>query len=97
MREQYPVALCRKIVKDQLKPLRFGAILSRSKRGSDMSLPLEKDEAHKIIDRMPPGATWDDLMQEIYVREAIESGLADSKEGRSTDVSDIRSEYGLPG
>jgi len=61
-----------------------------------MSLVLEKDEAHKMIDRLPSNATWDDLMREIYVREAIESGLADSKEGRTTDVKGVRAKYGLP-
>lgn len=61
-----------------------------------MSSVMEKDEAHKMIDRMPPNATWDDLMREIYVREAIERGLADSKEGRTTDVNEVRANYGLP-
>jgi hypothetical protein len=61
-----------------------------------MSLIMEKDEAHKIIDRMPPNATWDDLIREIYVREAVERGLADSKAGRTKDVKDIRAKYGLP-
>lgn len=35
-------------------------------------------------------------MYEIYVREAIEMGLADSKEGRKTPVEDVRAEFGLP-
>ena len=48
-----------------------------------MATIMEKKEAHKIIDRRPPEATWDDLMQVIYVREAIERGLADSKAGRT--------------
>jgi len=61
-----------------------------------MSILMEKDEAHKIIDRLPPNATWDDLMREIYVREAIERGLADSKEGRTKDVTEVRARYGLP-
>jgi hypothetical protein len=61
-----------------------------------MSIPITKEDAHKIIDRMPPGATWDDLMHEIYVREVIEQGLADSKEGRTKDVKEIRAKYGLP-
>jgi len=61
-----------------------------------MSKPMEKDEAHKMIDRLPANATWDDLMREIYVREAIERGLADSKEGRTADVKEVRAEYGLP-
>ena len=61
-----------------------------------MSTIMKKDEAHKIIDRMPPNATWDDLMREIYVREAIERGLADSKTDRTKDVKEVRAKYGLP-
>jgi hypothetical protein len=60
-----------------------------------MTIIMEKDEAHKIIDQMPPNATWDDLMREIYVRETVERGLADSKAGRTKDVRDIRTKYGL--
>jgi len=35
-------------------------------------------------------------MHEIYVREAIERGLADSRSGRTKSVQEIRSKYGLP-
>ena len=56
---------------------------------------MEKEEAHRIIDRMPPNATWDDLMNEIYVREVIERGLADSNEDRTRDVKEVRAKYGL--
>ena len=61
-----------------------------------MSTMIIKEEAHKIIDQMPAGATWDDLLHEIYVREVIEQGLADSKAGRTKDVKEIRAKYGLP-
>ena len=61
-----------------------------------MSTVMEKEEAHKLIDQMPPNATWDDLISEIYVREAIERGLADSKTGRTKDVKEVRAKYGLP-
>jgi predicted transcriptional regulator len=57
---------------------------------------MEKEEAHKLIDRMPPNATWDDLMREIYVREAIERGLADNKAGRTKDVKEVWVKCGLP-
>jgi hypothetical protein len=64
--------------------------------GKSMSVVMEKDEAHRIIDRLPANATWDDLMREIYVREAIERGLANSKEGRVKDVKkEVRAKYGL--
>lgn len=56
---------------------------------------MEKQEAHKLIDQMPQNSTWDDLMHEIYVRESIERGLADSQGGRTTDVKVIRAKYGL--
>lgn len=61
-----------------------------------MPTVLEKEAAHRLIDRLPGNATWDDLMHEIYVREAIERGLADSKAGRTKDVRDVRAKYGLP-
>ena len=61
-----------------------------------MTFLLEKEQAHKLIDRMPANATWDDLMHEIYVREAIERGLADSMAGRTKDVKDVSAKYGLP-
>ena len=55
-----------------------------------------KDEAKKLIEQLPDGATWDDVMHQIYVRQAIESGLADSEAGRTTDVSQVRERFGLP-
>ncbi len=61
-----------------------------------MSMVMKKDEAHRLIDQMPKNATWDDLIHEIYVREAIERGLADSKAGRIKNVNEIRAKYGLP-
>ena len=60
-----------------------------------MSTIVSKEEAHKLIDQLPANATWDDLMHEIYVREAIERGLEDSKDGRTKDVAEIRKKYGL--
>ena len=39
--------------------------------------------------------TWDDLMHEIYVREAIENGLKDSNTDRTKSVREIRGKYGL--
>jgi hypothetical protein len=62
-----------------------------------MSKAIKKEEAHKLIDQLPPNATWDDLMHEIYVREAIESGLADSEAGLTKSVAEVRAKYGLPG
>lgn len=54
-----------------------------------------KEDARKIVDDLKEDSTWDDLMQKIYIRQAIEAGLADSKAGRTTDVHDIRKTFGL--
>ena len=54
-----------------------------------------KDEARKLIEKLPENSTWDDVMREIYVRQAIESGLADSQAGRTTDVEQVRGKFGL--
>ncbi|MCK4641815.1 MAG: hypothetical protein KAU06_10790 [Candidatus Marinimicrobia bacterium] len=61
-----------------------------------MSNTMTKDQAHMLVDKMPDNSTWDDLMHEIYVREAIEQGFADSKAGRTKDVKEIKEKYGLP-
>jgi len=52
-----------------------------------------KDEAHRLVDNLDKDATWDDLMYEIYVRQAIERGLADSEAGRTTPIEQIRAKY----
>ena len=54
-----------------------------------------KQAAHRLIEQLPETATWDDLMYEIYVRQAIEAGLADSEAGRTLDVKEVRAKFGL--
>ena len=54
-----------------------------------------KEEARRLIDKLPEESTWDDLMYEIYVRQVVESGLEDSKAGRTTDVEQVREKFGL--
>ena len=61
-----------------------------------MPPPNVKDQARALVEKLPERATWEDLMHEIYVRQAIEAGLADSQAGRTVDVDEIRREFGLP-
>ena len=60
-----------------------------------MELGNIKKEAHRMLEKLPQNATWDDLMYEIYVRQAIEGGLKDSEAGRTTDVKEVRAKFGL--
>jgi predicted transcriptional regulator len=41
-----------------------------------------KPDAKRLVENLPDSATWDDLAYEVYVRQAIESGLADAEAGR---------------
>ena len=54
-----------------------------------------KTEAHRLVENLPEGATWDDLMHEIYVRQSIEKGLEDSRAGRTVPVEEVRARFGL--
>lgn len=55
-----------------------------------------KSEARRLVEQLPEEATWDDLLYEIYVRQSIESGLKDCREGRTLPVSEVRRRLGLP-
>jgi hypothetical protein len=54
-----------------------------------------KKSAHLLVDSLPPDATWKDLLYEIYVRQEIELGLADSENGHIDHVDEVRKEFGL--
>ncbi|HUO08782.1 MAG TPA: hypothetical protein VM008_10810 [Phycisphaerae bacterium] len=55
-----------------------------------------REEAKRLVEKLPSNSTWDDLMHEIYVRQAIESGLSESELGKVTPVADVRKRFGLP-
>jgi hypothetical protein len=61
-----------------------------------MKIRSIKEEARALIDKLSENSTWDDLMYEIYVRQAVEAGLADSESGRVISVEQVRKKFGLP-
>ena len=58
-----------------------------------MATPSIKEEARRLVEKLPGNSTWEDLVHEIYVRQAVEAGLADSQAGRTTDVNQVRSSF----
>jgi hypothetical protein len=54
-----------------------------------------REEAKRLIEKLPSSSTWDDVMHEIYMRQTIDRGLADSHQGRVTEVKDVRKRFGL--
>jgi predicted transcriptional regulator len=55
-----------------------------------------KEQAHRLVDNLPDGATWEDVMHRIYVRQAIDAGIKDSDAGRTIDVEEVRKRFDLP-
>jgi len=41
-----------------------------------------KEEARKLIDKLPEQATWDDIMYEFYVKKKLAVALKAAEEGR---------------
>ena len=60
-----------------------------------MSTSNIKVEAHRIINRLPADATWEDLQYAINVRQAIERGLLYSDAGRTLSSAELRTRLGL--
>lgn len=54
-----------------------------------------KEAARKLVENLPEDVTWDDLMYQIYVRQNIEAGLADSEADRVMEVDEVRKRFGL--
>jgi len=54
-----------------------------------------KEQMRDLIDDLPEEATWEDLMEQIYVRQSIEKGLKDSREGNTVDVTEVRKKFNL--
>ncbi len=48
-----------------------------------------------MIEDLPDDASWDDLMQWIYVRQVLEAGLSDSDAGHTEHVTKVRARFGL--
>jgi predicted transcriptional regulator len=42
---------------------------------------IVREEAQKLLDKLPDQASWEDLMYEIYVSKKIEQGIKDADEG----------------
>ena len=50
--------------------------------------PNIKPAARQLVESLPDSATWDDLAYQVYVRQAIEAGLADADAGRLVSDED---------
>jgi hypothetical protein len=60
-----------------------------------MTSATVKDEARRLVERLPDDATWEDLQYQVYFRQAVEAGLKDSREDRVLPLEEARRRFGL--
>ena len=48
-----------------------------------------KEEVRRILEQIPDSASFEDIQYHIYVREKIDRGLADVKQGRVIEQAEV--------
>ena len=49
-----------------------------------------KYEAQKLIELLPDDASFEDIQYQLYVRQKIDRGLADARDGRVIDHEEVQ-------
>ena len=55
-----------------------------------MAMHIIKEEAKKLIDKLPDQVTWDDIMYEFYVKKKLAVALKAAEEGRVVSHKDAK-------
>lgn len=53
-------------------------------------MSIAKEEAKKLIDKLPDQATWDDIMYEFYVKKKLAVALKADEEGRVISHKEVK-------
>ena len=61
--------------------------------GHHMSTSTVKEEARRLVEQLPDDATWEDLQYQIYFRQAVQAGLADSHAGRVVPLAEAKRQF----
>jgi len=53
-------------------------------------MSIAKEEAKKLIGRLPDHATWDDIMYELYVKKKLALALKAAEEGQVISHNEVK-------
>lgn len=53
-------------------------------------MSIIKEEAKKLIDKLPDQTTWDDIMYEFYVKTKLAVALKAAEEGRIISHEEVK-------
>jgi predicted transcriptional regulator len=56
---------------------------------NEVNMSTAKEEVRKMLERIPDDASFEDIQYNIYIREKIESGLRDIKEGHVLSQEEV--------
>ncbi|MDT3778489.1 hypothetical protein PJI16_13060 [Nitrospira sp. MA-1] len=51
-----------------------------------------KEAAREVLERLSDQVTWNDIMYELYVKQKLETGLADIEVGRTVPHQQLKAE-----
>jgi len=54
---------------------------------------IAKEEAKKLIEKLPDQASWDGIMYEFYVRKKLEIALKAAEEGRVVPHDEVKKRF----
>ena len=56
------------------------------------SMATAKEAAREVLERLSDQVTWNDIMYELYVKQKLETGLADIEAGRTVPHQQLKAE-----
>lgn len=54
---------------------------------------IVKEEAKRLIDKLPEHATWDDIMYEFYVKKKLALALKSADEGHVVSHEEVKKRF----
>ena len=59
----------------------------------DMMATNLKESLHTLADQLPDNATWDDVMEEVRFRRAVETGIRAADRGEFATQEEVRAAF----
>ena len=56
-------------------------------------MSVAREEAIKLLDRIPDDATWDDIMYQFYVRKKVEAAIEAAESGDVVSHEEVKKRF----
>jgi len=62
-------------------------------KGGEKVMNIIKEEAKRLIDKLPEQTTWDDIMYEFYVKKKLAVALKAAEEGHVISHEEVKKRF----